>query len=96
MPVNIVYLHFRGNTGERARIEHAVANVLKDAQDDDWKVTIDEYLSAPVYSVEIRGSRIFLSTILSKGADITSALKRSFSRDATPKFKSGGGAASQA
>ncbi len=77
MAVNIVYEHFRGNASDRARIEQAVANALKDTEDDDWHVTIDEYLSAPVYSVEISGSRISLSTILSKGADIGLVLRRS-------------------
>jgi hypothetical protein len=96
MPVNIVYQHFRGNASERALIEQAVVNTLSDARDEEWQVTIDEYLSAPVYSIEISGSRIILRTILSKGADISTALRRSFSQDVSPQFKRGGGAASRA
>ncbi len=88
MSVHIIYRNFRGTARDRIQIEQAVAGALNDAshllgdiKHGEWQVTIDEYLSAPVYSIKIRGP-VLVSHILSIGEDINLELSRSLQAQA--------------
>jgi len=71
--VNIVFSGFRGSSADRMAIERTILEVLSSTQYTGWQVRIEEFLSAPVYLIEIT-EPFSLSQMIWKDEDLRLSL----------------------